>query len=153
MFWQNSAIHRLPPRAPHVPVHGRRLVHFGGCKSILCQIIGKAELLISLILGWGTNKDLPVSRVRVDVVVFPFRCTSVTLSGGSVLRCCCRCGVLAMTVLNPAAESRFSVCCVSAQPNAMATSAMAPMRFNPVNICFMAFPFFIVSFGLFSYLF
>ena len=24
-----------------------------------------------LILGWGTNKDLLVNRVRVDVVVFP----------------------------------------------------------------------------------
>src|SRR5271166_6369052 len=63
-------IHRLPPRSPHVPVHGRHLVHLGGCKLILGQIIGQAELLILLILGWGTNKDLPVSRVRVDVVVF-----------------------------------------------------------------------------------
>jgi len=58
------------PRSPHLPAHGRLLVHFGGCKLILGQIIGQTELLIFLILGWGTNKDLPVSRVRVDVVVF-----------------------------------------------------------------------------------
>ena len=66
-----DSTYRLIPRSPHVPVHGRRLVHFGGCKLILGKIIGQAELLILLILGWGTHKDLPVSRIRVDVVVFP----------------------------------------------------------------------------------
>ena len=33
-------------------------VHLGGFKLILGQIIGQTELLIFLILGWGTNKDL-----------------------------------------------------------------------------------------------
>jgi hypothetical protein len=31
----------------------------GGFKLILSQIIGQGKLLIFLILGWGTNKDLP----------------------------------------------------------------------------------------------
>jgi hypothetical protein len=66
-FW----IYRLVPGPPHFPTHGRLLVHFGGCKLVLDQVIGQTELLISLILRWVTNKDLPVSRVRVDVVVFP----------------------------------------------------------------------------------
>ena len=51
-----------------------------------------------------------------------------------------------MTVLKPAAESRFSVCCVLAQPTVSAKSAMAPIRLNPVNICFIAFSFFLVSY-------
>ena len=37
-------------------------VQSGGFKLILGQIIGQTELLIFLILGWGTNVDLPVSR-------------------------------------------------------------------------------------------
>jgi hypothetical protein len=57
-----------------------------------------------------------------------------------------------MTVLKPAVESMFSVCCVLAQPNAMARSAMAPIRFNPVNIFFMAYPFSRSLSGLISYL-
>jgi|SRR5260221_1348302 hypothetical protein len=47
------------------------VVRLSGCKLILGQIIGQAELLIPLILRWDTNKDLVVSRVRVEVVVFP----------------------------------------------------------------------------------
>src|SRR5271166_94387 len=66
-----DSTYRLIPRSPHLPAHGRLLVHFGGCKLILDQVIGQAELLIFLILRRVTNKDLPVSRVRVDVVVFP----------------------------------------------------------------------------------
>src|SRR5271165_1123998 len=46
-------------------------VHLGGFKFILGQIIGQTELLIFLILGWGTNEDLVVSRIGVDIVVFP----------------------------------------------------------------------------------
>ena len=65
-----DSTYRLIPRSPHLPVHSRHAVHLGGFKLILGQIIGQAELLIFLILGWGTNKDLPVSRVRVNVVVF-----------------------------------------------------------------------------------
>src|SRR5208337_4929740 len=68
--FQMFQIHRLPPRSPHFPVHGRHLVHLGAFKLILGQLVGQTELLIFLILGWGTNKDLPVSRVRIDVVVF-----------------------------------------------------------------------------------
>jgi len=43
----------------------------GGFKLILGQIIGQTELLITLILRWGTNVDLVVSRIGVDIVVFP----------------------------------------------------------------------------------
>ena len=59
-----------------------------------------------------------------------------------------------MTVLKPAAESRFSVCCVLAQPTARASSAIAPIRFNPGEfLCFMGFSFFLISlFGLVGYL-
>jgi hypothetical protein len=42
-----------------------------------------------------------------------------------------------MTVLKPAAESRFSVCCVLAHPTVSAKSATAPIRLNPVNICLL----------------
>jgi hypothetical protein len=42
-----------------------------------------------------------------------------------------------MTVLKPAAESKFSVCCVWAQPTARATSAKPATRLNPLKICFM----------------
>jgi len=65
-FW----LYQLIPRPPHFPAHGRLLVHFGGYKLVLDQVIGQPELLIPLILRRVTNKDLPVSRVRVDVVVF-----------------------------------------------------------------------------------
>jgi len=41
----------------------------GQFKLILDQIIGQTQLLIFLILGGGTNEDLVVSRVGVDVVV------------------------------------------------------------------------------------
>jgi hypothetical protein len=68
---------------------------------------GQTELLIFLILGWGANKDLIVSLVRVDVVVFSMPLYQVTLSGKSAFNCSCRCGVLAMTALKPAAESSF----------------------------------------------
>ena len=44
-----------------------------------------------------------------------------------------------MTVLKPAAESRFSVCCVLAQPTASVRSAMTPIRLNAVNMRFMTF--------------
>src|SRR5271165_5207395 len=46
-------------------------VQLGGFKLILSQIIGQTELLITLILGRGANKDLVVSRIGVDIVVFP----------------------------------------------------------------------------------
>jgi hypothetical protein len=45
-------------------------------------------------------------------------------------------------VLKPAAESRFSVGCVLAQPTARARSARAPTSLKPVNMCFVSFPFF-----------
>jgi hypothetical protein len=32
-------------------------VQLSGCKLILGQIIDQTELLISLVLGWGTNKE------------------------------------------------------------------------------------------------
>jgi hypothetical protein len=38
---------------------------------ILGQIIGQTELLIFLILRWGTDKGLVVNRVGVNIVVFP----------------------------------------------------------------------------------
>src|SRR5271165_3704730 len=47
-------------------------VHLGGFQLILGQITGQTELLIFLILGWVTNVDLVVSRIGVDIVVFPF---------------------------------------------------------------------------------
>ncbi len=46
-------------------------VQLGGFKSVLGQIIDQTELLIFLILGRVTNKDLVVSGGRVDIVVFP----------------------------------------------------------------------------------
>jgi hypothetical protein len=39
---------------------------------ILGQFTGQTELLIFLVLGWRTNIDLVVSRIGVDIVVFPF---------------------------------------------------------------------------------
>jgi hypothetical protein len=62
---------RLPPRSPHFPVHSRLLVQLSCCKLILDQITSQTELLILLILGWIANVDLVVSRVCVDIVVFP----------------------------------------------------------------------------------
>ena len=49
--------------------------------------------------------------------------------------------------MKPAAIRRFSLFCVCmlVQPTAMARSAKAPIRLNPHNMCFMAFPFFLVS--------
>ena len=44
-------------------------VQLGCFKLILGQIIGQTELLIILILRWGTNKDLVVSGVGVDIIV------------------------------------------------------------------------------------
>ena len=80
-----DSTYRSIPRSPHVPVHGRHAIHLGRFSLILGQIVGQAELLIFLILGWGTNKDLPVSRVRVDVVVFPHSVApaSLYLAGAS----------------------------------------------------------------------
>jgi hypothetical protein len=59
------------PQGPHPPQLVRLLVQFGGFKIFLGQIIGQTELLISLIPGPGTNNDLVVNRVRVDVKGFP----------------------------------------------------------------------------------
>ena len=53
-------------KAPHVRVLGAHAVQLGGFKTFLGQIIGLAELLISLILGLVTNVDLVVSRVRTE---------------------------------------------------------------------------------------
>ena len=58
-----------PPH--HPPVHSRLLVQFSRCELILGQITGQTELLILLILGWIANVDLVVSRVGIDIVVFP----------------------------------------------------------------------------------
>ena len=46
-----------------------------------------------------------------------------------------------MTILKPAAESKFSVCCVWAQPTTKAIKAKAEARLNPLKICFTAFLF------------
>jgi hypothetical protein len=46
-----------------------------------------------------------------------------------------------MTILKPAAESKFSVCCVWAQPATRAIKAKAEARLNPLKICFTAFLF------------
>src|SRR5208283_3903538 len=46
-----------------------------------------------------------------------------------------------MTILKPAAESKFSVCCVWAHPTTRAIKANAEARLNPLKICFTAFLF------------
>jgi hypothetical protein len=46
-----------------------------------------------------------------------------------------------MTILKPAAESKFSVCCVWAQPTTRVIKAKAEARLNPLKICFTAFCF------------
>ena len=56
-------------KSPHTPAHGRPVVQFGGFKLVLGQIISQTELLIFLILGWGADIDLVVSRVGKDIVV------------------------------------------------------------------------------------
>jgi hypothetical protein len=46
-----------------------------------------------------------------------------------------------MTVLKPAAESKFSVCCVWAQPVTRAINAKAETRLKSLKTCFTAFCF------------
>jgi hypothetical protein len=62
-----AGLHARHSGNPHRP----QLFSWAVSKLILGQITGQTELLIFLILGWGTNKDLVVSRIGVDIVVFP----------------------------------------------------------------------------------
>ena len=58
------------PAIQEIPTDPGPSCSVGRFELILGQIIGQTELLICLILGWGTNKDLVVSLVGVDIVVF-----------------------------------------------------------------------------------
>src|SRR5208283_3424112 len=60
----------------------------------------------------------------------------------------CSCAAVWGTItLKPAATRRFSLFCVCVlvQLTARARSANALIRLNPVNICFISFPFLLVS--------
>ena len=87
-----------------------------------------------MILRRGTNKGLVVSRVGVDIVVFPISLHQRHFIWRKRLELFLPLRVLATTVLKPAAESRFSVCCVLAQPAVSIRSAIKPIRLNAVNI-------------------
>src|SRR6478672_9747741 len=69
--WTLLSLAFYSPAIQEIPTCPAPAVQLRGLKLILGQITGQTELLIFLILGWGTNKDLVVSRVGVDIIVFP----------------------------------------------------------------------------------
>src|SRR5438270_11880113 len=70
-----SHSHRSPahtPAAPCTPLHLRILVHFSGLEILVRNVIGGAELLVSLVLLRSADIGLVMSRVWENVVSSPF---------------------------------------------------------------------------------
>jgi len=58
------------PRPPCIPAHGRLGIQFGGLKIFLGQIFFQAQIPVPIVLELGTDIDLVVSRICVDVISF-----------------------------------------------------------------------------------
>jgi hypothetical protein len=67
---KGSVVFKIPG-TPCVPAHCRLGIQFGGLKIFLSQIFFQAQIPVSIILELGTDIDLVVTGICVDVISFP----------------------------------------------------------------------------------